>query len=67
MRDRSLVGYTPEEFAATLGHLAAGRIDPRPMLTGRVGVDGIAAAFAELGRPERHAKILAEPWRDGTL
>jgi threonine dehydrogenase-like Zn-dependent dehydrogenase len=62
-----VLGYTPEEFAATLGHLAAGRIDPRPMLTGRVGVDGIAAAFAELGRPERHAKILAEPWREGAL
>lgn len=57
------LGYTPEEFAATLAHIAAGRIDPSPILTGRVGVEGIAGAFADLGKPEQHAKILAEPWR----
>jgi threonine dehydrogenase-like Zn-dependent dehydrogenase len=62
-----VLGYTPEEFAATLEHLAARRIDTTPLLTGRVGVDGIGAAFEALGRPETHAKILAEPWRQGGL
>jgi threonine dehydrogenase-like Zn-dependent dehydrogenase len=57
------LGYSPEEFAATLHHIAEGRIDVDPLITGRVGVDGVPGAFEELRRPERHAKILVEPWR----
>lgn len=55
--------YTPEEFAATLHNIAEGRLNVEPMITGTVGVEEIAGAFEELGHPERHAKILAEPWR----
>ena len=58
-----VLAYTPDEFASTLRHIAEGEIDVGPMITGRVGVDGIAGAFEDLGNPERHAKILAEPWR----
>jgi 2-desacetyl-2-hydroxyethyl bacteriochlorophyllide A dehydrogenase len=58
-----VLGYTPDEFARTLRHLAEGDIDVAPLVTDRVGVDGIADAFRALGNPERHAKILAEPWR----
>jgi threonine dehydrogenase-like Zn-dependent dehydrogenase len=58
-----VIGYTPAEFAACLGHIAEGRIDVQPMVTGKVGVEGVKGAFAELGNPERHAKILVEPWR----
>lgn len=58
---RFVLGYTPEEFAATLGHIAEGRIDVAPLVTGRVGLSGVAAAFEELRSPERHAKILVEP------
>jgi threonine dehydrogenase-like Zn-dependent dehydrogenase len=58
-----VLGYSPQEFAATLEHLAAGRLDGAPMITGRVGADGVAQAFTDLGDPERHAKILVEPWR----
>ncbi len=56
-----VLGYTPEEFAATLGHLAEGRIPAAPLITGRVGLDGVAQAFQDLASPERHAKILVEP------
>jgi threonine dehydrogenase-like Zn-dependent dehydrogenase len=62
-----VLGYTPEEFAATLTALADGRIQAAPLVTGTVGVDGIPDAFAALAQPERHAKILAEPWREGRL
>jgi threonine dehydrogenase-like Zn-dependent dehydrogenase len=62
-----VLGYTPEEFASTLAALADGRIDASPLVTGTVGVDGIPDAFAALAQPERHAKILAEPWREGRL
>ena len=58
-----VLGYTPIEFADTLGHIAEGRIEVAPLVTGRVGVDGVPGAFEELGRPDAHAKILVEPWR----
>lgn len=62
-----VLGYTPEEFALTLAHLAAGKIDAALLVTAKVGVDGIPAAFDALQRPDDHAKILAEPWREGGL
>jgi threonine dehydrogenase-like Zn-dependent dehydrogenase len=58
-----VLGYTPEEFAATLGHIAEGRIPAAPLVTGRVGLAGVAEAFETLASPDRHAKILVEPAR----
>jgi threonine dehydrogenase-like Zn-dependent dehydrogenase len=58
---RFVVGYTPLEFRDTLHMLAEGKVDPRPLITGEVGLDGVDAAFAALGDPERHAKILIDP------
>lgn len=57
------LAYTPEEFASTLYHIADGTIPVEPLVTGKVGVTGVAGAFEELASPERHAKILVEPWR----
>jgi threonine dehydrogenase-like Zn-dependent dehydrogenase len=56
-----VLGYTPEEFAATLGHIAEGAIPTAPLISGHVGLDGVAQAFVDLGSPERHAKILVHP------
>jgi threonine dehydrogenase-like Zn-dependent dehydrogenase len=58
-----VLGYSPDEFAATLGHIARGEIGVEPLITGKVGLDGVAGAFEELASPERHAKILVEPTR----
>lgn len=58
-----VLGYTMEEFSRTLDHIAAGRLDVAPLVTGRVGLDGVRQAFADLANPELHAKILVEPWR----
>jgi threonine dehydrogenase-like Zn-dependent dehydrogenase len=58
-----VLGYTPEEFAGALHALAEGEIAGEPLVTGKVGVDGVAAAFETLGDPDAHAKILVEPWR----
>lgn len=57
------IGYTPQEFTQTLRHLADGRIDGSSWITGKVGLSEAAGAFDELKNPERHVKILIEPWR----
>jgi threonine dehydrogenase-like Zn-dependent dehydrogenase len=57
------IGYTPQEFAQTLRHLADGRIDAASWITGKVGLNEAPGAFDELKNPERHVKILIEPWR----
>lgn len=58
-----VLGYTVEEFAATLGHIAEGRLEVAPLITGQVGLDGVADAFATLASPEHHCKIVVDPWR----
>jgi len=54
-------GYTPEEFALTLRQLAEGVIDVSGLVTGKVGLEGVAGAFTALGDPEAHVKILVQP------
>lgn len=58
---RFAFGSDPLEFADTLRSIAEGEIDVSPMITGVVGLDGVAAAFDALGRPDDHVKILVEP------
>jgi threonine dehydrogenase-like Zn-dependent dehydrogenase len=58
---RFVFGYSPLEFRDTLHMLAEGKVDARPLITGSVGLDGVAAAFEALGHPDGHAKILVDP------
>jgi threonine dehydrogenase-like Zn-dependent dehydrogenase len=58
---RFVIGYTPLEFRDTLHMLAGGKVDPRPLVTGTVGLDEVDRAFTDLGDPEVHAKILIDP------
>lgn len=61
---RFVLGYTPLEFRDTLNMLAEGKVDPRPLLTGTVGLEGVDAAFTalgEVGGSQSHAKILIDP------
>lgn len=62
---RFVFGYTPLEFRDTLHMLADGKVDPAPLVTGTVGLDGVAQAFEALGDPETQAKILIDPKRTG--
>ncbi|MEA2295901.1 MAG: hypothetical protein QOE86_3540 [Solirubrobacteraceae bacterium] len=63
---RFVVGYTPLEFRDTLHMLAEGEVDASPLLTGAVGLEGVAGAFEALGDPEAHAKILIDPALTGS-
>ena len=58
---RFVLGYTPLEFHDTLQLLAKGSVDPSPLLTGVVGLEGVPAAFDALEAADRHAKILIDP------
>lgn len=62
---RFVLGYTPPEFRETLHLLADGKVDARPLITGEVGLGGVAGAFDALGDPEAHAKILIDPRASG--
>jgi threonine dehydrogenase-like Zn-dependent dehydrogenase len=64
---RFVVGYGPLEFHDTLHLLADGKIDASPMITGTVGLDGVANAFDALADPETHAKIIIDPTSTTTL
>jgi threonine dehydrogenase-like Zn-dependent dehydrogenase len=55
------LGYDPMEFTATLAAIADGQLDVAPLITGSVGIDGVAQAFRDLADPDAHAKILVEP------
>lgn len=56
-----VVTYTAQEFRDAMHLIADGTVDVRPMITGRVGLDGIGAAFADLASPGMHTKILVTP------
>ena len=58
-----VLGYTPDEFAASLRLIAEGEVDAASLVTAQIGIDGIAKAFADLANPEAHTKIIVEPWR----
>jgi threonine dehydrogenase-like Zn-dependent dehydrogenase len=58
---RFVVAYTPIEFRDTLHMLAEGKVNAAPLITGSVGLEGVEGAFAALGDPEAHAKILIDP------
>jgi threonine dehydrogenase-like Zn-dependent dehydrogenase len=58
---RFVLGYSPLEFRDTLHMLADGKLDATPLLTGLVGLGGVASAFDALANPDEHAKILIDP------
>jgi 2-desacetyl-2-hydroxyethyl bacteriochlorophyllide A dehydrogenase len=55
------LGWDAAEFAESMHTIAEGRIDAAALVTGQVGLDGVAGAFAQLGRPDEHVKVLVRP------
>ncbi|MEO8927018.1 MAG: zinc-binding dehydrogenase [Caulobacteraceae bacterium] len=58
---RYVFGYAPEEFAASLHHLAEGASRYSEILTGVVGLDDTPSAFARLQTDKSQIKILVAP------
>lgn len=58
---RFVLGWTVDEFTASLHNLAEGVIDGAALVTGEVDLDGVPAAFRDLAAPDDHVKILVRP------
>ena len=58
---RFVFGHSPLEYRDTVHMIAEGKVNCAPMITGIVGLEGVANAFDALKDPERHAKILIDP------
>jgi threonine dehydrogenase-like Zn-dependent dehydrogenase len=58
---RFVLGYTPEEFAASLANLAEGRTRYADIITGVVGLEATPAAFTALQTDKRQIKIMVRP------
>lgn len=60
---RFVLGYSRDEFAASLGHLAEGRTRYNEIITGVVGLDATPEAFVRLQTDKSQIKILVAPGR----
>ncbi|MFN8152033.1 MAG: zinc-binding dehydrogenase [Solirubrobacterales bacterium] len=61
---RGSFAYRPASFDEAVAMLADGKVPADELVTSRIGLDGVAAAFAELLRPGTpELKILIEPAR----
>jgi threonine dehydrogenase-like Zn-dependent dehydrogenase len=60
---RYVLGYSPEEFAASLRNLAQGATRYGEIITGVVSLDEAPAAFARLQTDKSQIKILVAPGR----
>lgn len=56
-----VLGYSEEEFAATLNWVADSADQLAALVTHRVALENIAAAFEELATPNAHGKVIVEP------
>jgi threonine dehydrogenase-like Zn-dependent dehydrogenase len=54
-----VLGYTPEEVEESLATIAAGKLDPSPLVTRTVSLDELPAAFRSLSDP-RDCKVVLE-------
>ena len=63
---RFVLGYTPLDFHDALHLIADGRVPAARLVTGEVGLAGVATAFDALADPESHAKILVDPHSDAS-
>jgi threonine dehydrogenase-like Zn-dependent dehydrogenase len=60
---RYVLGYTQDEFAASLRNLAEGVTGYSGVITGVVGLDDTPDAFRTLQTDKSQIKILVAPWR----
>jgi threonine dehydrogenase-like Zn-dependent dehydrogenase len=55
------ISYTFDEFEQVLARISTGELRVDPLITSRIGLDGVPDAFARLADPESDAKIIVTP------
>ena len=55
------LGYTPDEFSATLDSIAAGEVNVARLITAEVSLDEVPQAFEMLAKPDEHVKVIVTP------
>lgn len=58
---RFTIFYNRADFGHTIDMLRSGRIDPRPMITDLVDLQGLPAAFEALRSPSTQCKVILRP------
>ncbi|MAG30324.1 MAG: alcohol dehydrogenase [Deltaproteobacteria bacterium] len=53
--------YRHQDFQLTVDMLAAERIDPLPMISDRIALDALPAAFEALRKPTTECKVIVQP------
>lgn len=53
--------YRRQDYELTLAMLEAGRLDPLPMVTDRIGLEALPGAFERLRRPTTECKVIVQP------
>ncbi|MEM7324101.1 MAG: zinc-binding dehydrogenase [Actinomycetota bacterium] len=61
MTIRFVLGWSPEEFHASLYNLAEGRIDGGAIVTAEIGLDQVPQTFRDLADPVDQVKVLVRP------
>ncbi len=56
-------GKEPQDMALALAAIADGRIDVAPWIGARIGLGGVAQAFAEMSGPDAPVRVLVDPRR----
>jgi (R,R)-butanediol dehydrogenase / meso-butanediol dehydrogenase / diacetyl reductase len=56
-----VIQYARRHFTQTVKMLDQGRIDPRPMITAEIAIDGLPEMMAALVKPNDHCKVLVSP------
>lgn len=55
------------EIKSAAAHSSHSAQSLKAMLTGKMGIDGVQAAFARLMTNQHHIKVIIKPWRSGAL
>jgi (R,R)-butanediol dehydrogenase/meso-butanediol dehydrogenase/diacetyl reductase len=58
---RFTLAYERKDFERTIERIERGELQPGALVTGRIGLDGVPAAFEALARPDGDCKVLVRP------
>jgi len=56
-----VLAYEKDDFQYTVDMMEQGRIDPRPIVTDRIGLDEVPGAFEALVKPDSECKVMVFP------